>query len=307
MIRRSPWVMRPWLCSGTSTARPSTSKPASTAARLHARRGTERERSHVYADRAAHRRRLRAPDPTSGDLAARRAAAQRRRARPSPSPGSPRSRRTPGRSSSGPKPAYGDDWWYAGLLAFIRQEQGRFDEAMALSRRSMADRACSGSLRPCPYPRALRDRRPSSRLRLVVGLDPRRRQHCRQPRALLVACRVARTVDGRLRFRPSSVCRRTRTADGRRMSRVGRLVFPALAVGDHAGLRRRPGRRTTSRSHSSRICSTHRRRLSWRLHSAVTLCAHRVRATRLERLADWSAAARRPGLPRGRGPAWHQR
>ena len=22
-----------------------------------------------------------------------------------------------------PQPAYGDDWWYAGLLAFVRQEQ----------------------------------------------------------------------------------------------------------------------------------------------------------------------------------------
>jgi hypothetical protein len=34
-------------------------------------------------------------------------------------------------------PAYGDDWWYAGLLAFVRQEQGRFDEAMDLSCRSL--------------------------------------------------------------------------------------------------------------------------------------------------------------------------
>ncbi len=30
-------------------------------------------------------------------------------------------------------PAYGDDWWFTGLLAFVRQEQGRFDEAMDLS------------------------------------------------------------------------------------------------------------------------------------------------------------------------------
>ncbi len=34
-------------------------------------------------------------------------------------------------------PAYGDDWWFTGLLAFIRQEQGRFDEAMELSCRSL--------------------------------------------------------------------------------------------------------------------------------------------------------------------------
>ena len=35
-------------------------------------------------------------------------------------------------------PAYGDDWWFTGLLAFVRQEQGRFDEAMDLSCRSLA-------------------------------------------------------------------------------------------------------------------------------------------------------------------------
>ncbi len=34
-------------------------------------------------------------------------------------------------------PAYGDDWWFTGLLAFMRQEQGRFDEAMELSRLSL--------------------------------------------------------------------------------------------------------------------------------------------------------------------------
>jgi pentatricopeptide repeat protein len=36
-------------------------------------------------------------------------------------------------------PAYGDDWWFTGLLAFVRQEQLRFDEAMDLSCRSLAE------------------------------------------------------------------------------------------------------------------------------------------------------------------------
>jgi len=36
------------------------------------------------------------------------------------------------------RPAYGDDWWFTGLLAFVRQEQGRFDEAMSLSCASLA-------------------------------------------------------------------------------------------------------------------------------------------------------------------------
>lgn len=35
------------------------------------------------------------------------------------------------------EPAYGQDWWFAGLLAFIRQEQRRWDEAMDLSCRSL--------------------------------------------------------------------------------------------------------------------------------------------------------------------------
>ncbi|UDY25102.1 pyridine nucleotide-disulfide oxidoreductase [Nocardioides sp. Kera G14] len=35
------------------------------------------------------------------------------------------------------RPAYGDDWWFRGLLAFIRTEQLRFDEAMDLATASL--------------------------------------------------------------------------------------------------------------------------------------------------------------------------
>jgi pentatricopeptide repeat protein len=41
-------------------------------------------------------------------------------------------------------PAYGDDWWFGGLLAFMRQEQGRFDEAMELSCRSLEVQPSAG-------------------------------------------------------------------------------------------------------------------------------------------------------------------
>ncbi|MEI5676336.1 MULTISPECIES: pyridine nucleotide-disulfide oxidoreductase [unclassified Nocardioides] len=41
-------------------------------------------------------------------------------------------------------PAYGDDWWFTGLLAFVRQEQRRFDEAMDLSCRSLAVEPAAG-------------------------------------------------------------------------------------------------------------------------------------------------------------------
>ena len=33
-------------------------------------------------------------------------------------------------------PAYGDDWWYAGMLAFVRQDQERWTEAAALAARA---------------------------------------------------------------------------------------------------------------------------------------------------------------------------
>jgi hypothetical protein len=44
----------------------------------------------------------------------------------------------------GCEPAYGSDWWYAGLLAFIRQEQGRFDEAYDMACRSIAEEPAAG-------------------------------------------------------------------------------------------------------------------------------------------------------------------
>ena len=41
-------------------------------------------------------------------------------------------------------PDYGSDWWYVGLLAFIRQEQDRFDEAAELAERALAEVPSSG-------------------------------------------------------------------------------------------------------------------------------------------------------------------
>ena len=44
----------------------------------------------------------------------------------------------------GLRPAYGDDWWYGGMLAFVRQEQGRYDEADALAARALHQEPRSG-------------------------------------------------------------------------------------------------------------------------------------------------------------------
>jgi uncharacterized NAD(P)/FAD-binding protein YdhS len=40
--------------------------------------------------------------------------------------------------------SYGDDWWFAGMLAFVRQEQERWDDAERLALRSMQEAPSSG-------------------------------------------------------------------------------------------------------------------------------------------------------------------
>ena len=44
----------------------------------------------------------------------------------------------------GAAPAYGDDWFYLSLLAFVRQEQERYDEALALAERALEIEPFSG-------------------------------------------------------------------------------------------------------------------------------------------------------------------
>ena len=41
-------------------------------------------------------------------------------------------------------PAYGDNWWYRSLLAFVRQDQGRYDEAGQLSEAVLALEPAAG-------------------------------------------------------------------------------------------------------------------------------------------------------------------
>lgn len=42
-------------------------------------------------------------------------------------------------------PSFGNDWWYDGLLAFVRQEQGRFAEADQLAERALAMEPSAGT------------------------------------------------------------------------------------------------------------------------------------------------------------------
>lgn len=106
-------------------------------ARLHSRHATERERSHVYAiERHLHG----GPTPLLAHLETY------------PLDALLLSTAVPTIAFAGvtevpaeawaiverARPAYGDDWWFGGLLAYVRQEQGRYDEAMELSCRSLA-------------------------------------------------------------------------------------------------------------------------------------------------------------------------
>jgi len=112
-------------------------------AELHAPRGTARERSHVHAV-AAHVR---------GDS---RPLLDHLRAHPRdalllsaavPTIAFAGATEVPEEAWAlveGAIPAYGDDWWFTGLLAFVRQEQRRFAEAMELSCRSLAIEPAAG-------------------------------------------------------------------------------------------------------------------------------------------------------------------
>ncbi len=103
---------------------------------LHAARGTERERSHVHAV-ASHLR------GDSGPLVRHLAAYPRDALLLStavPTIAFAGVTEVPAEAWALVEravPAYGDDWWFTGLLAFVRQEQRRFDEAMALACRSL--------------------------------------------------------------------------------------------------------------------------------------------------------------------------
>ena len=130
--RPSPSATPPWPCSATSCARPSTSRPGS--ATPGCTPGAAPSASAATCDAVARH--------VAGDSAplVRTCAGTRRTRCCSRSA-------VPTIAFAGvttvPQdawdivercaPAYGDDWWFAGLLAFMRQEQGRFDEAMELS------------------------------------------------------------------------------------------------------------------------------------------------------------------------------
>jgi len=112
-------------------------------ARLHARRGTERERSHVHAI-AAHLRGDSLPLVAHLEEYPRDALLLSVAVPTIAFAGVTEVPEHAWHLVEQAAPAYGNDWWYAGLLAFIRQEQLRFDEAMDLACTSLAEEPSAG-------------------------------------------------------------------------------------------------------------------------------------------------------------------
>lgn len=106
-------------------------------ARLHAQRATERERSHVH---AVDRHLQGEPGPLVAHLASYpRDAVLLSVAMPTIAfAGVTDLPEQAWRIVEAAAPAYGDDAWINGLMAFVRQEQRRFDDAMDLACRSLA-------------------------------------------------------------------------------------------------------------------------------------------------------------------------
>ncbi len=227
-------------------------------------RGTERERSHVLCRRAAHRRRLRAADPAPPRHGRATRCCSASRSRPSPSPASPPSRGVVGDRRAG----------RAGVrrrLVVRRVCWPSSGRSRAGSTRRWRCRAARSSVEPA----AGHSVHARTHVHYETGdhaagrdwLDGwirGRRPDRRQPRPLLVARRAARAVDGRLRRRPGPVCRRARAPDRRGLSRAGRLVLAAVALGDHPGCGDVPDDAVGDCGPSRPTCSTLRRRRSWR-------------------------------------------
>ncbi len=219
-------------------------------------RGDERERSFVAAIEA----RIRRPGPEAAGAAADphpplrrgRARGEHRRTRPSRSAARPRCRRRRGRSWRAWPRRTARTGGTPGMLAFIRQEQERWDEATELSERALAEVPSSGHAVHARAHVYLRDRGPRRGPGLPRPVDRLVRARRVPSRALRLARRPARAGDGRRRRRAPPLRRAARAAGRVRHARPGRLRLAAVAGPAGRGLggsgagragagRRRPG------------------------------------------------------------------
>ena len=131
-------------------------------------------------------------------------------------------------------PAYGDDWWFTGLLAFVRQEQGRFDEAMELSCRSLAEEPGAGHSAHARAHAHYETGDHEAGLAWMDALGHRRRRLDRQPQPLLLARGAARAVPGRPRRRPPPVRRPAAARARARLPGARGHRLAAVPLGAHA-------------------------------------------------------------------------
>ena len=219
---------------------------------------------------------------------------------------------------------YGDDWWYAGQLAFVRQDQERWGEAEEAGVVRPLGRAVVRPRRARPRPRLLRDRPAHRGSRLARRLDPQPRPGGQPPLALLVARGPARAHAVRRRRRPPTVRARAGAAAGDRLPGAGRQRRAAVALprhrhlGGRAAQRRRSARRPptggcSTRPRRSRPCTP---RWVWpprATRSASRRCAPSRTPTTTRRSATWSrrcagrcsrsSRASSPRRPTGSPPA----
>ena len=131
-------------------------------------------------------------------------------------------------------PVFGSDWWYAGLLAFVRQEQGHFDEADVLAGGALASDPAAGHAAHAMAHVFYETGRHGDGLRWIDGWIGDNRATTFQPVALLVARGAAR-AGARRRDRGAPALRR---ASWRRRG-AGRACPDRLRVAALAGADRR--------------------------------------------------------------------
>ena len=127
---------------------------------------------------------------------------------------------------------YGDDWWYAGQLAFVRQDQERWERGGGARVVRPLGGAGVRPRRARPRARLLRDRPARRRARLARRVDPHLRSRGQPPLALLLARRAARAPPGRPRRRTPPLRPRARPARGHRFPRARRQRCAAVALPD---------------------------------------------------------------------------
>ena len=208
-------------------------------------------------------------------------------------------------------PAYGDDWWYTGLLAFVRQEQRRFDEAMDAVLPFAGRGAGRRPLRARPGARPLRDRRPRGRPGLDGRLGDRRRR--RRPRASATSpgtppCTSSRWATWtRSGGGTTPSCGREHGLGCRALVDTGSLLFRwaitpgAAEVPEHRGRRRRRPAATCSSARPPRSWACTRRSPCWP-STTGTGCARSAAGRRGTRTRPSATSWRR--WP-GRCCCWH--